>query len=243
MILADPVVAGSSALHEMSGPFGAERSARRHVVPRSTGSAWWSGWNDRRGAPDRAVPALAWYVAELIARLGAGDPPALDRLRTIVGSRRARIGLEREVVETWFDEDGSWWSTTSTVDGRGARSTVDGEGHTLDEVVLALLAGDLEVTDAILDGDIEVRGSVEAVAAMFAAVDILIDCATRVPGVRELSEHYAVGAPLACGHGRLAAPATAWPPQLVDPAEDEMLERLGLHGPLGCGTPGDSRPH
>ena len=37
-------------------------------------------------------------------------------------------------------------------------------------------------------------GSDDAVAAMFAAIDILIDCATRVPALRELAEHYVGGA-------------------------------------------------
>ena len=183
--------------------------------------------------PDRAVRRLAWYVAELIARLGEGDAWALDRLRALVGSQRARIGLEREVVETWFDRHGVL--VVDDVTDRPVSEpdrAVDGEGHTRDEVVLAVLAGDLEVTDAILDGDIEVRGSVEAVAAMFAAVDILIECATRLPHLRELSELYIrdrsdLARTTSPGRNRV----TAWPPQLVDPVEDELLDRLGLHEP------------
>jgi hypothetical protein len=183
--------------------------------------------------PDREVRRLAWYVAELIARLGEGDPLALDRVRNLVGTQRARIGLEREVVETWFDRQGVL--VVNDVTDRPVLApdrAVDGEGHTRDEVVVALLAGHREVTDAILDGDLEVRGSVEAVAAMFAAVDILIDCATRLPRLRELSEWYvrehSDPAPTTSLRRRRA---TAWPPQLVDSDEDELLERLGLHSP------------
>jgi hypothetical protein len=183
--------------------------------------------------PARAAHPLAWYVAELIARLGEGDPSALDRVRTLVGTRRARIGLERDVVETWFDPHGVL--VVDDVTDRPVSEPdrgVDGEGSTRDAVVVALLGGRLEVTDAILDGDLEVRGSVDAVAAMFAAVDILIDCGTRLPRLRELSEWYlrehSDPAPTRSLRRRRA---TAWPPQLVDSDEDELLERLGLHSP------------
>ncbi|MFC7530837.1 hypothetical protein [Actinoplanes sp. GCM10030250] len=127
---------------------------------------------------------LAWYVRELVSRLGDGDPAALARLRTIVGVRRARVGLEGETVTVRFEPGGEF------VAGAGDGEQVEGTGWTRHAVVLAVLAGALDATDAVVDGMIEVRGSAEAVNAMFLAVEILIDAATRIPALRELSEQY-----------------------------------------------------
>ena len=173
---------------------------------------------------------LEWYITELVGRLGAGDPSARERLVAVVGRRRARIGLEHEVVEVWFDEDdGLVVEDVASRQTEDPNRSVDGEGHTRHEVVLALLAGQLEVTDAILDGDIEARGSDDAVAAMFAAIDILIDCATRIPALRVLAEQYSAehsATPVLAAAGRRRT--KFWPPALVDPLEDDMLHRLGL---------------
>jgi hypothetical protein len=173
---------------------------------------------------------LAWYITELIGRLGAGDPSARERLLAVVGSRRARIGLEEDVVEVWIDEHGAL-VVEAVSSGRANQSDrpVDGEGHIRHHVVLALLAGYLEITDAILDGEIEARGSVDSVAAIFAAIDILIDCATRIPPLRELAEQYSAE------HSVLREPRSAgrrrtqfWPPVVIDSLEEDLLHELGL---------------
>ena len=184
------------------------------------------------GAPDAAAQSLAWYVRELVARLGEGDPAALDRLRTIVGHRRARIGLERETIEVRFDDLGRLVVREVEPSPAGELGPgLDGEGLISHHVVLDLLAGAREVTDAILDGDIEVQGPDAAVAAMLAAVDILIDVATRVPALRELAEDYVAAH---AAHRRppgMRARRTAWPPHFVDPREDQLLAGLGLRPP------------
>ena len=181
-------------------------------------------------APTDNHGELAWYISELIDRLGAGDPSARERLLAVVGSRRARIGLEQDVVEIWIDDDGAL-VVEALSSGRTDETdySVDGQGHTRHHVVLALLAGSLEVTDAILDGDIEARGSLDSVAAMFAAIDILIDCATRIPALRELAEQYS------SEHSALREPRSAgrrrtqfWPPVVVDSLEEDLLHELGL---------------
>jgi hypothetical protein len=173
---------------------------------------------------------LAWYITELIGRLSAGDQSAHERLLAVVGSRRARIGLEQDVVEIWIDDDGAL-VVEALAGGLNDEPdhSVDGEGHTRHHVVLDLLAGYLEITDAILDGDIEARGSVDSVAAMFAAIDILIDCATRIPALRELAEQYSAE------HSVLREPRSAgrrrtqfWPPIVVDSLEEDLLHELGL---------------
>jgi hypothetical protein len=138
--------------------------------------------------------SLDWYVRELIAGLGQGDPSALARLRAVVAERRGWIGLEDESVTMWFAPDGAL-VVESGADIAGDAlirplAVVDGAGHTRRSVVLALLAGELDVTDAVVDGEILVRGAAESVVAMFTAVEILIDSATRVQRLRALCDQY-----------------------------------------------------
>ena len=210
------------------------------------------------GPPPPHGASLARNIAELVRRLGASDPAALDRLRSIVGDRRAWIGLADEAVEVAFDPESGLVVTALTgpvvlaafepapadrwavgpVDGVAGRA-VDGVGATSHQVVVDLMNGRREVTDAIIDGDIEVRGSADAVLALFAAVDILIDAAARIPSLRELAARYLAE------HDRPAGsavergstdpgpvplrPRTAWPPNLIDAAEDALLAEHGLH--------------
>jgi hypothetical protein len=135
------------------------------------------------GAPPRHD--LAWYVTELVERLGEGEPVTLVRLRTVVGPRRAAIGLDDETVTARFAPSGAL--EVVPVDGP---VDVDGTGRTRHEVVLALLAGELDATDALVDGQIEVQGPLDAVTAMLIAIEILLDASTRVPPLRRLADLY-----------------------------------------------------
>jgi hypothetical protein len=137
-----------------------------------------------------AVPAahdLAWYVRQLVERLSEGEPAALSRLRTVVGLRRAAIGLEEETVTARFVASCAF-EVVPVREDEGV--DVDGTGRTRHDVVLALLAGDLDATDALLDGLIEVQGPLDAVTAMLIAIEILLDASTRVPPLRRLADLY-----------------------------------------------------
>jgi hypothetical protein len=178
--------------------------------------------------------SLAQYVAELIGRLGDGEPGSLRRMQRIVGSQRALVALEGEAVVVSFGPSGLLHvvpavATEGTSAGDVA-GELDGEGSTTHWVVLAILDGEIEVTDAIVDGDIDVRGSSEAVTAMLMAIEILIDAATRVPGLRELADTYRAQHRPNRAHARAggAGRRTLWPPDLTDPLEDELLRSLGL---------------
>jgi hypothetical protein len=178
---------------------------------------------------DAAAGSLAWYVAELIARLGDGEPESLDRMRRIVASQRALVALEDDVVAVRFGSSGRLHVETAAA--AHAEGDVDGEGSTTHRVVLGILDGDIEVTDAILDGDVDVSGSGEAVTAMLMAIEILVDAATRVPGLRDLADTYRAQHQLDRGNGGHVARRgrrTLWPPDLIDPAEEELLRSLGL---------------
>ncbi len=178
--------------------------------------------------PDRSLLA---YISELVSRLGAGDPAAADRLREVVGDRRARIGLDDVTVLVAFDRAGGLRIVEVTDPDGPAGAAVDGTGSTTHPVVLDLLAGRREVADAVLDGDIEIRGHADAVAALFSAVDILLEAAARLPALRELADEYVAAHRRAPSPSDLPPPSTTrrgWPPDLHDAVEEALLYRWGL---------------
>jgi hypothetical protein len=159
---------------------------------------------------------LAEYVGELIARLGAADPAALERMRAVVDGRHARIVLGEEAVDVRFAGD------DLLVEPAGTGAT-DGTGVTDRATTLELMDGYLEVTDAILDGRLDVTGTVDDVERMFLAVEILLDVAARAPALQDLAADYRADP---CREPRRAPP----PPHPVTIAESEraLLDRLGL---------------
>jgi hypothetical protein len=167
---------------------------------------------------------LGEYVAALIAALGAADPAALARLRQVVGERRARIVLDDEAIDVTFV--GAALSVRPAA-GRAA----DGEGATDRASVRGLLAGHFEVTDAILDGRLRVRGRTDAVVRMFTAIEILLDAAPRAPALQALAAHF-LGHPPSPPRDRPVAGApvrrTAWYPEERAPHEDALLARHDL---------------
>jgi hypothetical protein len=159
---------------------------------------------------------LAEYVGELIRRLGVADPAALERMRVVVDGRRARIRLDDEAVDVTF-ADGE------LLVAEAGSAAPDGDGVTDRATTLELLDGYLEVTDAILDGRLDVSGTVDDVERMFLAVEILLDAAARAPALQDLAADYRADP---CREPRRAPPA----PAATASAESEraLLGRLGL---------------
>jgi hypothetical protein len=161
---------------------------------------------------------LGDYVAALVERLGEGEPRLLARLREVVGARRARIGLDDEVVNVWFE--GGRLVVADESDER----RVDGEGRTDRETTFELLAGRLEVADAILQGRLQAQGDLESLARTFQAIEILLDASTRNPSLQRLAADYRLAPPPA-GPGRDLRAATETESRSN---EREMLRRLDL---------------
>jgi hypothetical protein len=157
-----------------------------------------------------------------VRRLGEADPAALERMRQIVGGRRARFRVDDEAVEIRFEPDGL------RIEEPGGEP-VDGEGETDRATVLDLLDGYLEVTDAILDGRLRVSGAVDEIARMFAAIEILLDGSARAPALQRLARDYrddpAHEPPSAPRRRSRSGP---WHPAGPDDAELRLLARLGL---------------
>ncbi len=174
--------------------------------------------------PPGARRTLGQYIGALIATLGRADPAALARMREVVRGRRARIRLDDEEVEIRF-------AAGALVVERPSRpSAVDGTGSTDRATVLDLMDGNLEVADAISSGRLDVVADVDAVAAMFAAIEILIDASSRSPELQALAREFrelpAPGPPRAPVRDR--AGGTPRPAERVVARERALLARLDL---------------
>ena len=161
-------------------------------------------------------------MTELVRRLDSNDAPAGARMREVVGARRGRIGVDEEWVDVLFGRDGRLHVTKP-------RGGVDGEGETDRQTVLDLLDGYIEVTEAILDGRLRIRGETDDVARMFVAIEILLDGSTRIPQLQQLARDFRFD-PCRPPRGRPQGPSgdRRWHATGDDPAERALLRRHDL---------------
>jgi hypothetical protein len=165
---------------------------------------------------------LAEYIVALIDELGRADPGALERMQRVVGESSARIRLDEETVDLRFS------SGRLDVTPADAQAHVNGFGATDSSTAVALLDGVLEVTDAILDGQLLVTGAAQDIARMFGAIEILLDATPRVPALSALADRFRserAGAPVVRAPGAGGSP---WYPFRSGQREEALLTRLGL---------------
>jgi hypothetical protein len=172
--------------------------------------------------PTDPCRTLGEYIEALVEELGRADAEGPARMCRVVGSRRARIVLDDESVDVHIDAGVLVVEASST-------DAVDGEGTTDRGTVLDLIDGYVDVADAILDGRLDVRGSLDDVQRMFAAIEILLDASARTPGLQQLARDFRDDPcrPTRERPVRGTAPEPWYPPS---PGADEMavLERLDL---------------
>jgi hypothetical protein len=167
---------------------------------------------------------LGQYITALITSLQQCDADAYSRMVEVVGERTARIQLDSQSVYIHL-HDG-----VLTVDSAINESrSVDGEGATDSATVLRLLRGDVEVSEAILDGSLAVYGDIEQINRMFVAIEILLDAAPRCPTLQKLSDRFFAGATRP--QAEPALPRANWYPFAVDAGEFVLLTRYGLLPP------------
>jgi hypothetical protein len=128
---------------------------------------------------------LVEYVLLLLERLALDDPAAAARIREAVGDRSAIIMLDGERIRVWFE--GSQLRVLSISD---TGTDADGTGETSRSTTLDLLGGYLEVTTAVLDGRLDLVGTIDDIAAMGQAIEILIDGAARLPALQRLARDF-----------------------------------------------------
>ncbi len=168
------------------------------------------------------VPLGSWITA-IVAHLAASEPGAFGRLLDVVGSRRARISLDDEAV------------VVAAVRGQlrilpADTEPVDGSGGTTRDVVLALLDGRLETSQALGEGLVHASGSVDSVSRIFHAIEIVLDVSARSPGLRTLAAQFRASGPAGGVVARRFRPPVG--------RELAVLGRLGLlpadeFGPYG----------
>jgi hypothetical protein len=173
-------------------------------------------------APPDASATLAEYIRLLVERLGQADPGALERLQRAVEGRSARITLDDESVDVWFEGGALKVELAPSRD-------VNGAGATDTPTVLDLMNGYLEPRAAILDGRLDATGTVDDVHRIFLAIEILLDAAPRSPGLQELARRFRAD-PSHPRRGRPIRPSGSGrrhPPR-PGPEEVALLRRLGL---------------
>jgi hypothetical protein len=165
---------------------------------------------------------LGEYITALIDALGDANPAAVARMRRVVGERRARIILDDEAVDVFFDA--GRLRVQTAVD----ETEVDGVGETNSATVLALLDGYLEVEAAILNGRLRVFGAPEDTTRMFAAIEILLDASPRTPALQLLAARFRRERRERRGWPVPDQRRVTWYPFGPRASEYELLAQLGL---------------
>lgn len=140
------------------------------------------GATSRGSNPSRS---LATWIRDLVDAADLDPLGAGRRLRSIVSGWSALIALDDESIVVSMPTSGRLEIAPPT-----AITPTDGSGATTSRVVLALLDGQIELSDMIADGWIEVRGHRDAVTRLFHAVEILLDASARVPALRQLAVEF-----------------------------------------------------
>jgi len=165
---------------------------------------------------------LGQYIAELVTCLERCDPKAYGRMCHVVGERVARVQLDDQSVYIDMQDRVLHIESAPPTDGL----VNGGEGATDTATVLAILRGDLEVSEAILNGSLAVYGEIEEINRMFQAIEILLEASPHCPALQKLKEHFVEES----GSSTLSAdiPRASWYPFAVESPELELLGRNGL---------------
>ena len=160
--------------------------------------------------------ASLWEWIEGLVEALHDDPWGTgDRLHDLVQGYTARILLDDEAVLV-------------SMPGRrlerlppSSAVRLDGSGSTTSAVVVAVLDGGLELTDAVERGLVQAQGSTDAVLRMFHAIELILDASSRVPALRLLADEFRRAA------AEEAEGALEQAASLVS-GEEALLDRLGV---------------
>ena len=179
------------------------------------------------GGPAPEGTPLGAYVLRLVEGVAAAEPASFARLREVVGARSAIVAVDSEAVRLRFEGDALRVEPVAPGEGPPERP-VDGTGEIDRQTVLRLLAGQIEVTEAIRRGLLRVRGAVDDVVRMGLALEIIIDVAVRTPGLQGVAADYRNDP----GRARLLplrpAPDADAERREAEARERALLGRLGL---------------
>ena len=164
---------------------------------------------------------LAEYISALVECLRECEPHAYSRMCHVVGHRTARIRLDQQAVEIRMSDG------LLIVENQLREEIIeDGSGTTDTTTVLALLRGDLEVSEAILNDSLAIDGEIEQINRMFLAIEILLDASPRCLRLRTISEQFV--AEFSQFDLRTVPARASWYPFAVSIDEFDFLDRHGL---------------
>lgn len=168
---------------------------------------------------------LADYLRTLISGVERWEPASFAAIRRTAGRRRARIVLGGETASIGFG-DGRF--VVRRLPRPPALAIPLPYGRTDRQTAVALIAGHLEASDAIMDGRLEIHGSADDVADICALIEMLIDASTRIPDLQQLAREFRASstADLAAER-RAGAERRRLSAELAD-REEQLLRRYGL---------------
>lgn len=166
---------------------------------------------------------LADWLRELFAALERAEPNTAESIARLAGDRTAQIGLDAERARVAF---ANGRLTVRRLSNDGAPRAP--WGRTTSEVVADVLAGYIEVSDAVREGLIDLQGNVDDVRDICGIVEVLVDASTRIPEMQGLSRAFLSDRPPSdMGPRRAARRAEAARHRT---AEAAFLRREGLLG-------------
>jgi hypothetical protein len=179
---------------------------------------------------DTGVPcrSLAEYVRELLARLEAADRRALARIGKIVQGHSARLVLEDEVAIVRFRSGRPVVIARNSARGKSGTRVIDGEGSTSRRTTLRLLDGYVEVSEAVVLGELELTGTIDGVTRMGMAIEIVLDVAARAPALQALARDFRDDPCRPAERELWRTPRPNMPLTSSSDAELALLSRLGL---------------
>ena len=161
------------------------------------------------------------WISALYDALDQFEPHNARAIRGIAGKLRARIALDKEAVSVGF--------RGPVLDIRILKRSAPlaaPSGMTSRACVTSILFGYLGVSEAVAQGQLELRGSATEVINIAAIIEILVDASTRIPPMQKLADQYLALGPTGDLRAEYLARRAAKTALLAH--ERAFLERAGL---------------
>lgn len=126
------------------------------------------------------------WILSLYAALEEAEPHSAAAIRKLAGAQLSRMVLDADRVTVRFVE--------GVLQVRRMRASTtqlkSPNGSTDRATVTALLLGYMEISEAIAQDHIRLRGTADEVMAICAIIEVLVDASTRVPALQRLADAF-----------------------------------------------------
>ncbi|WP_372571643.1 hypothetical protein [Ruegeria jejuensis] len=125
-----------------------------------------------------------WIIA-LYAALEEAAPHRARAIRKLAGGQISRMILDDDRVTVRFHDE-----VLRVTRLRATAKLKSPNGATDRQTVTALLLGYMEVSEAISQDYVRLRGTTDEVMAICAIIEILVDASTRIPALQKLADTF-----------------------------------------------------